>query len=129
MTRVTFAPATAADLAWLPDGPPKFRFWGLTGRLDGAIAGILGFVFPPSGPVLGSAEISDPLRRHPVSLHRAGLALHAWAREQGLTLILAEADPQVGRSAAWLERLGYERLEGRVYAWRPVTSDNAPSRK
>lgn len=113
--RVTLRPTVAGDLAQLVAEPLPYRIKALTAVLPGAaphetILGVGGLGFRPDGTVIAFVHMTDAARKYPAAIHRAGLQAMAMIRASRIPMVIAEADPDVGVAARWLERLGFRRM-------------------
>lgn len=82
------------------------------------------------GPLRATVDMKPEVRGYPVALHRWIRAAIAEVKKLGVRHMLAVADPEIPRAAAWLERLGFdyvgESTAGEVWEWcsfsRPADS-------
>jgi hypothetical protein len=127
MPRVLIRPTMPEDLPHLIAEPLPFRVRCFTAILmtddatrddasyngsenadsPGAVIGIGGVAFPPSGPAWAFVQRSPLAKRYPLSLHRAGLMAMAMIRESGLHEVVATADASDAAALRWLLRLGF----------------------
>ena len=117
---VLVRPSTRADFDALTDGPRPFRVRAFTGEVDGQPIAIGGLAYLEHGVVGAFLHATDKARQYPMTLHKAGLATMALARELGLRRVVAMADPGVAPAERWLARLGFtkEAVNGvTVWAW------------
>lgn len=113
MPVVTITPATPEDFAelaarsdWTPAVPPV-RSIALVGKVDGRAVAIGGVAFFKNGQNVAFCDITDEGRKYPLSIHRAGLAAIALAKEHGLKHLVATGESNVA-SQRWLVRLGFK---------------------
>lgn len=105
---ITLRPAVAADLDGLIDRPLPFRIQAMTMERDGTVLGVGGLGFRPGhDPELFLASRPE-IRRYPVALGKAGLAVMDMVRRLGVARVLATADPEVTAAVRWLIWLGFD---------------------
>ncbi len=110
--------ATADDF----DSLPLYRCRAYVAKKDGRKIGIGGLGFPPDGPVMMWAEITDELRALPVTLHKIGLRVVADAERLGIRQMYATTEQGFDAAERWIKRLGFtatgEVVEGnKVHVW------------
>ena len=108
------------------DEPPLYRVRAWVALKDGQKIGIGGLGFPPGMPVVIWAELTDELRKHPVSLHKIGLMGMREARAMGVRYMIATTAVGFEAAERWIARLGFvetgeiqlENSTGKkVHAW------------
>jgi N-acetylglutamate synthase-like GNAT family acetyltransferase len=123
---VTIRPTVADDLALLTDEPLPFRIRALTAEIDGKVAGVAGISFLPNGTVVAMAELTDDMRRHKFTLHRAAVKFLADVRASGIRELVATADPCFPAAERWLRRLGFQQVDKpgadrQIWVWQCTT--------
>jgi len=115
-------PTTRADCEAFYGKALPYRIKAYSGLIDGEVVAIGGLGFPPEGPAIGFADLKDIARQWPyaVELHRFARRVIAEAKAAGVPRIVAKADTSIEAAARWLERLGFEPLngEGTLFIWR-----------
>ena len=115
-------PTTKADCEAFYGKALPYRIKAYTGLIDDEVVAIGGLGFPPEGPAIGFADLKDIARQWPyaVELHRFARRVIAEAKAAGVPRIVAKADTSIEAAVRWLERLGFEPLngEGTLFIWR-----------
>lgn len=123
-SRSEIRPTVPADLPHVIDEPLPHRIQAVTILVDGRVVGLGGLGFKPDGTIAAFAALLDEARRHPVTLHRAGLMVMDMIEASGLKRVVATAEMTQPRAAAWLVRLGFEPRDVngmQVFVWERPT--------
>lgn len=100
-----------------------YRIRGWAAELDGELLGIGGITFPPGVLPIAFVHVTEQGRRHPVSLHRIGLAFMRELRTWGISRVAAAAQPDLPAAERWLIRLGFVATEidgQKVFIWQAL---------
>lgn len=120
-TDVEIVPATAADVAEFFDGPPPFRMRARAGKLNGETLGVGGLYFLPDGTRAGFLAVKPAARKLPVTLCRVAKQFLADLARQGVSKVIAVADPAVPSAERFLVYLGFRPVATHddqvVYQW------------
>lgn len=111
-------PATFEDF----DTPPLYRVRAWVAFKDGRKIGIGGIGFPPNMPAVIWAELTDELRKHPVTLHKIGLMGMREVRAMGIKYMVATTEVGFEAAERWIARLGFIETgevqdNKKVHAW------------
>jgi len=114
-------PATAADVAGylaashIGDGRPVPTVRAWAAEHAGDVVGFAGIAY---GPVLiAFAEMREGAERYPVTIMRVARKVLDLLRAASSS-VYAEASETYPNSEAFLRRLGFQHVDGRVYVWQ-----------
>lgn len=107
-------PANKADVLAFQDHVYRESFRGLTVRLDDEIVGICGILH--SQPHQAFSVITDELRQHPKAIMKASRLFKDMLNryEQAIYAIASDKERN---ATGFLEHLGFNHVEGKVYQW------------
>jgi len=103
-----------ADVLALNGKSYDASFRGVAAEIDGKVVGIAGVMHTPRLQFF--SKFSDELRRHPKSMIKAAKMMKEMFGQYN-SAIYSIADENVESSARFLEYIGFEHYEGRVYRW------------
>lgn len=87
--------------------PPKGRIRGVCARVGDRIIGFGGIASNTDGSRTVFADLTDEVRAHPVSLHKAGLKVIAMADDLGIKRLVATTKTGHPAAGRWLLRFGF----------------------
>jgi type IV secretory pathway VirJ component len=108
-------PATRADLEALYGDeikPYTYRAWAAV--LDGEVLGLAGMVYADDEVTVFSHGIEGAIEKYPVTAAR--MTVMVMKAIKGHTC-KAEANEDIENAPAFLERLGFKHLDGKVWLW------------
>ena len=107
-------PASRADVIALNGKSFDASFRGIAVEIDGKVVGIAGVMHTPSLQFF--SQFSEELRAYPNSLIMAARMMKEILGQYS-SPVYSIADENVDSSIRFLEHIGFEHYEGRVYRW------------
>lgn len=107
-------PASKADVIALNGKSFNASFRGIAAEIDGKVVGIAGVMHTSSLQFF--SQFSDELRKYPKSLIMAARMMRE-ILDQYSSPVYSIADESIDSSSRFLEHIGFEHYEGRVYQW------------
>lgn len=107
-------PLNKADLLEFYDTLPRASVRGIAAELNGETIAVAGVMM--ASPPLAFSYIRDELREYPKTILRMGRSF-VNIMDYYDSVIYAEADPDEENAAAFLKWVGFEHVEGEVFAW------------
>lgn len=93
---------------------PTLRAW--VAERDGEVMGFGGIAYQ-GGIVIAFMEMKEGGARYPLTIMRVARRVQALLRET-TAKVFAEASEDYPNSEAFLQRLGFQHVDGRVYQWQ-----------
>lgn len=106
--------ANKADIIAWRGKPYRESFRGIVADLDGEIIGIAGVLH--ANQLQAFSEITDELRKHPKTLVLAAREFRDILNSYDYP-IYAQASEEEKNSAGFLEYVGFEHYQKRIYKW------------
>lgn len=118
MARIVVRPATREDVIAFTGSCPH-TVQAFVGLLDGEPVALGGLSFI-KGNVVAFCNLSDEMRKHPKTLHKAAMAVMKAALSTGYRHVFALRDENEPTAPRWLERLGFRPIDaaGMVHRWQ-----------
>jgi hypothetical protein len=112
--RILLRPATKADVIAFRGKPYRESFKGIVGELDGEIVGIGGVLH--TQVLQAFSSMKDEARKHPRDLILAARMFRDVLNSYN-SPIFAEASEKEKNSTGYLEYVGFEHYDKRIYRW------------
>lgn len=115
MTRLDVRIATKSDFIELHGRAPAYKMRAYSASIDGRVVGMAGIQYV-NGHSIAFCDTGYEIKKYKVSLWKFALkSLELLSDER--RPIYSFADPNEESAHRWLERIGFEQLEGDEYIW------------